>query len=220
MAENEKPAGEKSPGTGKPQEQRSQTWLELMKVVAIHWWRWWWILFNFLRLINRQQREFEDNRMYIDMMGRREDSESALRKDMFKYILDTFMRQDQNIKITPEQQLQREVMSIELLAYNFHESLNITPLFQYVRQRIPDGKQNENFKSQLERVAVEVCERQISALSGKPRRWPGPMPTLPNSRETDSVPHLFWNMSMRWRTSETKAASPVYVASRCPARTA
>ena len=205
MAENEKPAGEKSPGTGKPQEQRSQTWLELMKVVAmplvalvVGF------LFNF-SLNQRQQRD-ADNRMYIDMMGRREDSESALRKDMFKYILDTFMRQDQNIKITPEQQLQREVMSIELLAYNFHESLNITPLFQYVRQRIPDGKQNENFKSQLERVAVEVCERQISALSEGTAvaRADADLAELQN----DSVPHLFWNMYVV-AGKDAKAASRV-----------
>ena len=205
MAENEKATGEKPAGTGKPQEQRTQTWLELMKVVAMP------LValvvgfvFNF-SLNQRQQRD-ADNRMYIDMMGRREDSESALRKDMFKSILDTFMRQDQNTKITPGEQLGREVLSVELLAYNFHESMDIAPLFQHVRQRIPDNKLQENLRSRLERVAVEVCERQISALSEGTAvaRADADFAELQNDR----VPHLFWN-KYAVAAKDAKAASRV-----------
>src|SRR5947207_15138684 len=56
-------------------------------------------------------------RLYADMMGRREEADSALRKDMFKSILDSFVAQGPGAKTEPEAQ----VLNLELLAYNFHE---------------------------------------------------------------------------------------------------
>src|SRR5215468_1317835 len=48
-------------------------------------------------LDSRQAHE-TNTRLYADMMGRREESDSALRKDMFRSILDTFMQKDSNMK--------------------------------------------------------------------------------------------------------------------------
>ena len=71
------------------------------------------------------------------MMGRREESDSNLRKDMFNSILNTFMSRD--VKLAPEQQIRQEILSLELLAHNFHESLDIGPLFKDVERRIPEA---------------------------------------------------------------------------------
>src|SRR6202521_2903162 len=88
----------------------------------------------------RDRQAQEDNmRLYTEMMGRREQADSDLRKDMFKSILDTFMSKDP--KLERSEQLSQEVLKLELLAYNFHESLDIGPLFKDVRSRIPDEKQ-------------------------------------------------------------------------------
>jgi hypothetical protein len=113
---------------------------------------------------DRQAKE-ENYRMYTEMMGRREQADSDLRKDMFKSILDTFMSKDP--KLDRDEQLRQEVLKLELLAYNFHESLDIGPLFKDVRSRIPDQKEGPSaeLRHRLEKVGQEVIERQLTALS-------------------------------------------------------
>jgi hypothetical protein len=108
-------------------------------------------------------------RLYADMMGRREEADSALRKDMFKSILDTFVAQSPGAKADPEAQ----VLNLELLAYNFHESLDLGPLFKHVQRQLtaattaagkPDPK-DQSLLWRLERVAEEVKERQLAAIA-------------------------------------------------------
>lgn len=65
-------------------------------------------------------------------------------------------------------------MNLELLAYNFHESIDLGPLFKHVRGEIPDRppenmeanqfKRYESLRRRLERVAVEVDERQLTVV--------------------------------------------------------
>jgi hypothetical protein len=120
-------------------------------------------LFN--ESLNSRQIRENNVRLYTEMMGRREQADSDLRKDMFKSILDTFMKKDP--KLSPEENLNLEVLNLELLAYNFHESLDIGPLFKHVRRRIPEAKEGHyaDMLSRLESVAVEVNERQLTVLS-------------------------------------------------------
>ena len=112
------------------------------------------------------KREMRDNnvRLYADMMGRREEADSGLRKDMFKSILDTFLKQD------PKQfrhDLEAEVLNIELLAYNFHESLDLGPLFKHVQRDLVSNRvrTDPNLLWRLERVAAGVKERQLAVLA-------------------------------------------------------
>lgn len=118
-------------------------------------------------LSERQARD-NDMRLYTEMMGKREQADSDLRKDMFKSILDTFMSKDpEKLKLNKAEQLRQQVLNLELLAYNFHESLDIGPLFKDVRARIPDQKEGPNaeLRSRLEKVAREVIGRQITVVS-------------------------------------------------------
>ena len=62
-------------------------------------------------------------------MSRREESESALRKDMCVSIINSFV----NPRDTG---LSASVLNLEMLAYNFHESLNLKPLFAEMRRRV------------------------------------------------------------------------------------
>src|SRR6266496_1008981 len=71
-------------------------------------------------LRERLQTQETNARLYSELTSRREESESALRKDMFKSIIDSFLGSG---RATPEQ----EVLNLELLVYNFHESLNLKP---------------------------------------------------------------------------------------------
>jgi len=117
--------------------------------------------------LNERQQIDNNVRLYAEMMGRREEADSNLRKDMFNSILNTFMARDPNSRITPEEQIRQQILSLELLAFNFHESLDIAPLFKEVNRRITkDGSASSpELRGRLESVALQVIEHQLTALS-------------------------------------------------------
>src|SRR5687768_18470798 len=73
-------------------------WIELAKVLALplvtlvlgYW---------FNASLNERQQIDNNIRLYAEMMGRREEADSNLRKDMFNSILTTFMARDPNLKL-------------------------------------------------------------------------------------------------------------------------
>jgi len=119
--------------------------------------------------LNERQQIDNNVRLYAEMMGRREEADSNLRKDMFNSILNTFMAKDNGAKVSPEEQIRQQILSLELLAYNFHESLDIAPLFKDVERRIPKDEKgsgpNMELQGRLESVALQVIEHQLTALS-------------------------------------------------------
>lgn len=145
---------------------RGTRWLEILKVLAIPLVT---LILGavFNASINTRQNVENRVRLYTEMMARREQADSDLRKDMFKSILDTFMRKDP--KLERDDQLDQEVLNLELLAYNFHESLDLAPLFKHVRGRIPDEDkiQYQEMRDRLEKVAHEVILRQLTLLSDR-----------------------------------------------------
>jgi hypothetical protein len=147
--------------------QGHRTWpIELVKVLALplvtlvlgYW---------FNSSLNERQQIDNNVRLYAEMMGRREEADSNLRKDMFNSILNTFMAKDPNSRTTAEEQIRQQILSLELLAYNFHESLDIAPLFKDVGRRIPSDQSeiSTGLRERLESVALQVIEHQLTALS-------------------------------------------------------
>jgi hypothetical protein len=55
---------------------------------------------------------------------------------------------------------------LELLAYNFHESLELAPLFKHVRLEVEESRDSKkaDYRKRLESVAKEVAGRQIETL--------------------------------------------------------
>jgi hypothetical protein len=173
MADDEVPAVTPPPA---PHEEKSEkrdkstpAWIELAKVLALplvtlvlgYW---------FNSSLNERQQIDNNVRLYAEMMGRREEADSNLRKDMFNSILNTFMAKDAAAsKLSAEEQIRQQILSLELLAYNFHESLDIAPLFKDVERRIPKeekgGGPNMELQARLESVALQVIEHQLTALS-------------------------------------------------------
>ena len=111
------------------------------------------------QLQERLQTRETNARLYSELTSRREESESALRKDMFKSIIDSFLRSGQ--QGVPEQ----EVLNLELLVYNFHESLNLKPLFRHIQRTVANNPQRTEFLSRLNRVAGEVTKKQMLVIS-------------------------------------------------------
>src|SRR5262245_36665112 len=94
-------------------------------------------------------------------MGKREEADTSLRKDMFNSAIKTFAESN-------PQTLDREVLDLELLAYNFHESIDLGPLFKDVYRRVEEddasGKKGGKYGDRLERLAKDVIDRQLTTL--------------------------------------------------------
>lgn len=114
--------------------------------------------------LDKRQAEETRVRLYTELMSKREEAESSLRKDMFATIIQSFLKPD-------SAGLDEQVLNLELLAYNFHESLNLKPLFTYLNKKIQGGDQARKveYRTRLERVAREVSRRQLLVLEGAGR---------------------------------------------------
>lgn len=118
--------------------------------------------------INRRQAIETNTRLYSELMSKREESESALRKDMFVSIIGSFLRPSGTGTIASD------VLNLELLASNFHESLNLKPLFVDLRRRIlkdeavartPAARaEYDEYQGRLERVARETVRKEMIIL--------------------------------------------------------
>ncbi len=115
--------------------------------------------------LNSRQNNDSKIRLYTELMSSREQSESALRKDMFNSILGTILKDSHS--------LDENILQLELLAYNFHESLNLMPLFVYLDRQIASEKNirlKEEYRKRLYKMAGDVISKQISSLEGAAAR--------------------------------------------------
>ena len=93
-------------------------------------------------------------------MSSREKADSDLRKEMFNSIIKAFL--------DPQKaRLDEKVLALELLAYNFHDVIDLSPLFKHVAQAIEnsDLENRASLNSHLERVAGEVIDKQLASLA-------------------------------------------------------
>ena len=146
-------------------------------------------LFGFVTSNKLDQRQaIESNtRLYSELMSKREESESALRKDMFVNIITSFLDKGGT-------DLSGDVLNLELLAYNFHESLNLKPLFLDLKRRIAAGEaraatpeskvEYAGYADRLERVAREIARRQMIVLEGAGRKYDS---TVDLSQDPDGI---------------------------------
>ena len=111
--------------------------------------------------LNRSQALDTDVRLYAQLMSQREDAETSLRKDMFNSIIGTFLTSKKKTGY------EEKVLNLELLAYNFHEALDLAPLFKTVYRELDDSPKsgaNDYLMHRLEQAADEVKSKQIAAL--------------------------------------------------------
>ncbi len=133
-------------------------------------------IFGFItsNALNQRQAMDTNTRLYTELMSRREEAESALRKDMCVSIINSF--------VTPsETGLGTSILNLEMLAYNFHESLNLKPLFAEMRRRVMHAQEeaktpeahaeNDAYLERLQMTAREIVRRQLIVLEGVGRRF-------------------------------------------------
>ncbi len=110
-------------------------------------------------VLEKQQAAETNRRLYAEIMSSREKADSDLRKEMFNAIINAFL--------DPESAtLEEKVLALELLAYNFHDVIDLSPLFKHVARSIETfaGDNRDDLRDQLERVAREVIDKQLAAL--------------------------------------------------------
>lgn len=95
-------------------------------------------------------------KVYAELTSQREQADTLMRKDMFAKIIESVLKEKDD---SPD----RTVLNMELLAYNFHESLNLKPLFAYVRRHLGEPPPAQYIK-RLERVAQDVTQKQLLVL--------------------------------------------------------
>ncbi len=145
--------------------------------------------------LNNRQNNDSKIRLYTELMSSREQSESALRKDMFNSILGTILKDSHS--------LDENILQLELLAYNFHESLNLMPLFVYMDRQIAKEKNIQlkvEYRKRLYKMAGDVISKQISSLEDAATRE-----TMFITFPVDSIrykPGLSQDMPMDWKDSK------------------
>ena len=97
-------------------------------------------------------------RIYSGLISKREEVDSALRKDMFNSIISSFSASEK----VPIEEL---ILNFRLLAYNYNESLNIKPFFLFMRNKtLNSSMSGEEYLEHLEDVARWVLVRQMWIL--------------------------------------------------------
>ena len=110
-------------------------------------------------MIERQQKQTTDARLYSELMSQREQAESNLRKDMLVSVIQSYLAPEAG-------SLSARLLHLELLAYNFHDSLDLKPLFLDLTRQIAMSKDKERdyFAHRLRQVGREIADRQRFAL--------------------------------------------------------
>jgi hypothetical protein len=110
-------------------------------------------------IVRQQETRDSNERVYTQLMSSREQAESGLRKDMFLSIIQIFQRPEQT-------SLEAKMLNLEMLAYNFHDSLNLKPLFASVDREITSTKDSDKlyYIGRLNQVSKEIITRQLVLL--------------------------------------------------------
>ena len=105
----------------------------------------------------------QNARLYTELLARREDAESSLRKDMFKEVMSGFFEFQDVADI--ENELSKKVLKLELLAINFGDSLSMGPLFTEMSDDI-ERVLEQNSESIVDwRIAASDYQNRLRSLA-------------------------------------------------------
>ena len=128
--------------------------------------------------LDRRQTEETKSRFYIDLLSKREDADSALRTNMFNAFINKFIDPKFN-------DLSTRVLGLELLEANFHESIDLSPLFRDFATQLRSAKAGTSpeLMARLKWITQEVKDKQTFALTGS-----GGLQIQMNSQLLDGLP--------------------------------
>jgi hypothetical protein len=107
--------------------------------------------------VNRQQALEANQRAFAELVSQRESADTNLRIEMFKTVLSGFLTQGTGA-------VSDQILKLEILAYNFNESMDLGPLFQDVFRRVNASNPDDPNRQRLTRVSSDVVHKQVEAL--------------------------------------------------------
>lgn len=108
----------------------------------------------------RREQAEQQFRLYTDLMSKREEADTTVRRGLFDKLVGSYLDPKPG-------DVDKRLVALELLSLNFHDTLNLSPLFWELDRQIaarPKQASNEEYQLQLDRVASQVKNRQASAL--------------------------------------------------------
>jgi hypothetical protein len=108
---------------------------------------------------NRALQQDQKRRAFVELLSQREQADGNLRKDMFSKVIDQFVAPTGST-------LENRILNLELLAYNFHESIDLGPLLKQVYvQSWTDAQATSRQRKRLQNLAQEIVSRELVALT-------------------------------------------------------
>jgi hypothetical protein len=123
------------------------------------------------RALEERQSRDSNARLYSELMSQREVAESTLRKDVLGAILQEYLQASPT-------DLDAKVLQLELLSNNFHDSLDLRPLFHDLQRKLlkrPERSDQEELLTRIENLAREVTSKQLFTLQGRGARFSRPV---------------------------------------------
>jgi hypothetical protein len=112
----------------------------------------------------------------LDLLSKREESETSLRAQMFASLLDPLV----GVKGGGPLGVDREALMVSLLALNFHEDFELGPLLRHVDERLAHPKREkiadstaQDLRGELRSIARRITERQVAGILGTTLAKPG-----------------------------------------------
>ena len=99
-------------------------------------------------------------RLYTELLSKREEADTGVRKGIFDKVIETYLK-------PAGQDLQGKLVALELLALNFNDSLDLSPLFWQLDREIRQQAHPERrsaLMDQLQRITNAVKDRQSEVL--------------------------------------------------------
>jgi len=106
---------------------------------------------------NRALENDQKRRAFVELMSSREQADNNLRKDMFSKVIDQFIGQK-------AAGLEPRILNLELLTYNFHESIDLGPLLKQVYAESLTSDATQTQRRRLQRLAQDIVSREVEAL--------------------------------------------------------
>jgi hypothetical protein len=142
--------------TDKPAEKKSRDWWEKCQILSTGMMP--LALFALGYWGNQALQDDQRRRAFVELLSRREEADSNLRKDMFGKVIDQFIGKDSG-------DLDKGILNLELLAYNFHESIDVGPLLKQVYLRAwTDKTATTQQRKRLQKLAQDIASRELDTL--------------------------------------------------------
>lgn len=117
------------------------------------------VAYQYERISAERVAEESRYKLYTELLSKREEADTAVRRGVFEKVLGTYLNPTTG-------DIEQRIVALEMLALNFHESVNLSPLYWQLDEQIAKepAEPRDRHSAQLRRVAASVKDRQVEVL--------------------------------------------------------